>query len=456
MTSKQRKIHVTSSYREKNLSPSLNNEQHKIDRNKHIIGVVGLGYVGLPVAVGFSDKFKVIGFDIDDHKIKSLQKNIDMTGEITEEELKKANIHFTSKSNHLSSCDFIIVAVPTPLTPDKKPDLTFLEKASMMIGTQIKPQTTIIYESTVFPGATEDVCIPLLEKASSLTAGVDFHVGYSPERINPGDREHTFKQNNKIVSGQNEIALSKIFSLYKQVIKGEVFKVSSIKVAEAAKVVENTQRDINIALMNELSLIFDTLNIDTQEVLQAASTKWNFLPFEPGLVGGHCIGVDPYYLIYRANNEGLNAPLISAAREINDYMPIFIVSSLLNLLVKYKYNLKELHINVFGITFKENTPDLRNSKALEIVDQLQGLGISIDVYDPLVTTDDIHGSNISLKSIQDLKPADVCLYTVAHEDIKKNTISSLYSFIKRDGILLDIKGIIPQENIHEDTIVWRL
>src|SRR5699024_8796282 len=208
--------------------------------------------------------------------------------------------------------------------------------------------------------------------------------------------------------------------------------------------------------MNELSLIFDTLNIDTQEVLQAASTKWNFLSFEPGLVGGHCIGGDPYYLIYRANNERLNAPLISAAREINDYIPSFIVSSLLNLIVKYKYNIKELHINVFGITFKENTPDLRNSKALEIVDQLQGLGISIDVYDPFVTTDDIHGSNISLKSIQDLKPADVCLYTVAHEDIKKNTISSLYSFIKRDGILLDIKGIIPQENIHEDTIVWRL
>lgn len=431
------------------------------DRNKPIIGVVGLGYVGLPVAIGFAEKYHVIGFDVNHNKVTALRKNIDHTGEFTSKELQSAAIHFTFEEKELRACSLIIVAVPTPITPANEPDLMYLNQASETIGRNLTPETMIVYESTVYPGTTEEVCIPVLEAASSLKAGTHFHVGYSPERINPGDKEHTFQRNKKVIAAQNKHALEKIAAIYQNVLYTKLFRASSIKVAEASKIVENTQRDINIAFMNELSLIFNKLDIDTYEVLEAANTKWNFFPFTPGLVGGHCIGVDPYYLIYKSKLAGYSPDFLSSARAINDDMPAYVVQSLLQLIVTHRLNVQNIRVTILGITFKENLPDIRNSKAIEIVDQLQRLGLTVQAYDPHVsqaqldTLDSI--STINLKEYHQLDKANIVIAAVPHQAFTLTSDHFLQTLLAdNQGIIMDLKGIISRDSVPINTTLWRM
>ena len=423
-----------------------------------IIGVTGLGYVGLPVALGFSEKYKVIGYDINEERVGSLANHHDRNGESSSEDLRNSQIDFTTDQAKLNSCHVIIVAVPTPVSIDLEPDFTFLKNVSITIGRNMAKGTIVVYESTVYPGATEEVCIPILEEESGLKAGKDFFVGYSPERINPGDKEQTFHTINKIVSAQDEQTLDKIHNLYQSVISSEIFKAPSIKVAEAAKVIENTQRDINIAFMNEVSLIFNKLNINIHEVIEAASTKWNFLPFYPGLVGGHCIGVDPYYLIHKAKTIGCNPRFISTAREINDRIPEYIVHSLLKLVTLQKMNLENLTVTVLGVTFKQNIPDTRNSKALEIVDQLQDLGVNVQVCDPHVQDNIfIDHTNVNLKEFHQLKKSDVVIYAVPHSFFTDLPVRSILSQLKdKKGIIMDIKGVLSPSDISEPMVLWSL
>lgn len=331
-----------------------------------IIGIVGLGYVGLPVAVAFGKEHQIVGFDINENRISTLKQKIDYTNEVTTEELEEASIEFTSDASKLKKTDFIIVAVPTPINEHNQPDLTPLVKASEEVGKNLSKGTIVVFESTVYPGATEEVCIPVLERFSGMKCGMDFFVGYSPERINPGDKKHTFTTIIKVVSGQNPEVLEIVADTYASVVKAGVHRASSIKVAEAAKVIENTQRDVNIALMNELALIFDRLGIDTTEVLEAAGTKWNFLNFSPGLVGGHCIGVDPYYLTYKAQAVGYQPDVILAGRRINDELGKFIARTLVKKLIKAGIVVQGATVTVLGLTFKENVPDLRNSKVIDV------------------------------------------------------------------------------------------
>ncbi|MDY0410353.1 nucleotide sugar dehydrogenase [Paracerasibacillus soli] len=327
-----------------------------IRTKKFKIGVVGLGYVGLPIARTLAEKYDVIGFDINEGKIKELRRGYDQTGQFSKKALSLDTLHFFTDETKLSACDYLIVTVPTPLTKANEPNLSFLKDATSTIGKNLSRKTTVIFESTVYPGTTEEICIPILETESQLVAGKDFYVGYSPERINPGDEEHVFKNTPKIVAGQNKEALQKVVSLYQKVIEANLHEAPSIKVAEAAKILENTQRDVNIALMNEFSLICHKLNINTLDVIAAAKTKWNFTPFTPGLVGGHCISIDPYYLIYKAKRAGYHPQLLSSARQINDSISSYIVSSLLALVVSHKLDVKQLKVALLGVTFKENIP----------------------------------------------------------------------------------------------------
>lgn len=457
----ERKLAMTNRKNKKHVEEIDSFLEEDKNRNKQTIGIVGLGYVGLPVAVGFAKAYHVIGFDVNQHKLEALQKNVDHTGEFSTEELKDADIHFTSKEQELCTCRYIIVTVPTPITSTNEPDLTFLKQASVMIGRNLTPGTIIVYESTVYPGTTEEICIPVLETDSNLKAGVDFHVGYSPERINPGDKEHTFTGNNKVISAQNAYALEKIASLYQSVLHAKLFKASSMKVAEACKIIENAQRDINIAFMNELSLIFNKLDIDTYEVLEAANTKWNFLPFTPGLVGGHCISVDPYYLIYKAKLAGYSSTFLSAARAINDDMPAYVVQSLLQLIIMRKLNVQNIRITVLGITFKENLPDIRNSKSIEIVDQLQQLGLNVQICDPYVTQEKLNkldiSSTIDLKAYDQLDKADIVIAAVPHQAFKLQNSDFLKELLPNNqGIIMDLKGVILKSSVPEDTTLWRL
>ena len=351
--------------------------------SKRKIGIIGLGYVGLPVAVAFGEKQPVIGFDINPNRIQTLQKHIDYTGEVSEEQLKNTQIEYTENPKRINDCDFIIVTVPTPIDNANNPDLTPLIKATEMVGENLQKGAIVVYESTVYPGATEEVCIPILEKKSGLKAGEGFSVGYSPERINPGDKEHNFKNIVKVVSGQNEETLNIIANVYEMVVETEVYRAPSIKVAEASKVIENTQRDLNISLMNELAIICHRLGIDTMDVLKAAGTKWNFLRFTPGLVGGHCIGVDPYYLTYKAESIGYYPEVILAGRRINDNMAQFIGTSLIDLMIQKGISIQQSRITILGVTFKENVPDVRNSKIFDIIKQLQELKIEVQCIDPL-------------------------------------------------------------------------
>lgn len=422
------------------------------------IGVVGLGYVGLPIAVACAKMYNVIGFDTNEQKIQLLTDHTDPTGETSTETLQDASIHFTSTQSDITHCDYIIVAVPTPITKNKIPDLASLVEASTTIGKYLSPGTVIIYESTVYPGTTDDICIPILETYSSLTAGKDFLVGYSPERINPGDKEHTFERNNKVVSGQNEHALKKVTKLYESVIEGNIHQAPSMAVAEASKIVENAQRDINIAFMNELSIIFNTLDLDTNEVLKASETKWNFLPFTPGLVGGHCIGVDPYYLIYKSQRAGYHPTFLASAREINDFIPQYIVQQFLYIIAKHAYNLKDFRITVLGVTFKENIPDLRNSKALEIVQQLENLQMNVQLCDPHVEAQELRKyTDFPLKTYDKLEKTDAIIIPVPHDAFssKYDKLSS-HLFTDNKGIIMDIKGILSPADIPNSIIYWNL
>lgn len=420
------------------------------------IAVVGLGYVGLPVAVSFGTKHKVIGYDINNNRIQELQDNYDRTNEVTSTKLGESNIYFTSDKEQLKKADFIIVAVPTPINKNKQPDLKPLIKASESVGSVIQQDTIVVYESTVFPGATMEECVPVLEKSSGLQSGKEFFVGYSPERINPGDKIHTFESITKVVSGQTPEVLDIVANVYNSVVKAGVHKASSIKVAEAAKVIENTQRDVNIALMNELALIFDKAGIDTREVLKAAGTKWNFLNFSPGLVGGHCIGVDPYYLTHKAQELGHHPEVILSGRRINDGMSDYIVSTIIKLMIKKGILNNNSIINFLGLTFKENTPDLRNTKVIEIINGLLEYGIKVNTNDVVASPEEaMNHYNIELKDKNQLDKSDVLVFAVAHQNYLDKKLEYL-SLLKDDGIIIDIKGIIEEKDLQMNQSLWRL
>jgi UDP-N-acetyl-D-galactosamine dehydrogenase len=423
---------------------------------KKNIAVVGLGYVGLPVAVAFGKENKVIGFDVNTQRIEELINNIDCTNEVTINELKEANIKFTNDKKELTTADFIIVAVPTPIDEHNQPDLTPLIKASETVGTVLQRGTIVVFESTVYPGATEEVCVPILEKESKFEYGKDFYVGYSPERINPGDTTHRFTTIKKIVAGQNETITNEMAEVYGSVIEAGVYKASSIKVAEAAKVIENTQRDVNIALMNELAIIFNQLDIDTSEVLKAAGTKWNFLNFKPGLVGGHCIGVDPYYLTYKAESIGYHPEVILSGRRINDNIAKFIALNIIKALIKQGITIQGAKVNVYGLTFKENCPDLRNTKVIQVIKELREYGLEIYSHDPVadkVEATKIYG--IELQDFETLPQADVAIFAVAH-DLYLQQKQSYLNLIKDKGVICDVKAIIADDDVKATQYLWRL
>jgi len=411
------------------------------------IGVVGLGYVGLPLAVAFSKKFDVIGLDIDESRILELNQGNDSTLEVDSSELNASSrIVFTSDTQDLEECNFIIVTVPTPVTLDNIPDLDPLINASKAIGKILKEGTTVIYESTVFPGATEEICAPILEKESNLRLNTDCYVGYSPERINPGDKDHRISDIIKVTSGSTPEIAEVIDQLYSSIIAAGTHKASSIKIAEAAKVIENTQRDINIALINELSIIFNNLNIDTQEVLEAAGTKWNFLPFQPGLVGGHCIGVDPYYLTYKSEEMGYSPKVILAGRNLNDDMGSFIASRLIEAMEEKKINIESANILVMGFTFKENCPDTRNTKVIDIIQNVSKLVSRVDCYDPWVDSNEVK-RKYQINQIDELKndEYDAIVLSVAHKKIIKLGSKKIRKFGKVNHVLYDLKYLFNKD-----------
>ena len=423
------------------------------------IAVVGLGYVGLPIAVEFGKQAPVIGFDINKNKIDELKRGLDRTGEVSEDDLKSTQVQFTSEPVDLKSADFIIVAVPTPINESLQPDLKALRMCSEMIGANMSPGTIVVYESTVYPGVTEEVCLPILEKKSGLKAGVDFKVGYSPERINPGDKEHTLAKIVKVVSAQDAESLDIVAETYGMVVKAGIHRAASIKVAEAAKVIENTQRDLNIALMNELALIFHRLDIDTKAVLDAAGTKWNFLKFSPGLVGGHCIGVDPYYLTAKAESVGYHPQVILSGRRINNGMGKFVAEQTMKLLSQLSRPATELTVGVLGLTFKENVPDLRNSKVPDIIRELREYGVKVLVHDPLAEHEEaVAEYGIHLTDWKQLKGLDGLVLAVAHKAYVQMDVAELLKPLRsRDnGVLIDVKSILNPGQIPGSLKYWRL
>ncbi|MCM3639279.1 nucleotide sugar dehydrogenase [Sporosarcina luteola] len=422
------------------------------------IAVIGLGYVGLPVAVAFGKKHPVIGFDINEHRISALQTGVDYTNEVAVDDLREAQIDFTSDSDRLKESDFLIVSVPTPITAHKQPDLSPLLRASETVGKNLQKGAIVVFESTVYPGVTEEECIPELEKHSGLKSGVDFFVGYSPERINPGDKEHTFTKITKVVSGQTPEALETIAQVYSDVVQAGVYKASSIRAAEAAKVIENTQRDLNIALMNELALIFDSLGIDTAEVLEAAGTKWNFLKFSPGLVGGHCIGVDPYYLTHKAQTVGHYPEVILAGRRINDGIGRYIARALVKKMIKLNLPVQGAKVTVLGLTFKENVPDLRNSKVIDVIRELQEFGVEVQVADPHADSNEaLSEYQLSLTPYDKLPPADAVVLAVSHMEYVNEGWSQFDRLLKHGkGIVMDIKSVLDKARKPEQIHLWRL
>jgi len=424
---------------------------------KRNISVIGLGYVGLPVAVAFGKKNTTIGFDVNAERIRELREGHDRTGEVTSAELAETDLHFTNSIDELRKADFHIVAVPTPVDDAKRPDLSLLLKASETVAKALKKGDIVVYESTVYPGATEEDCVPVLEKFSGLTFGCDFTVGYSPERINPGDKEHTFTKIKKVVSGSDPATLEVVASVYKSVVTAGVHKAASIKVAEAAKVIENTQRDLNIALMNELALIFDRLGIDTLDVLEAAGTKWNFLPFRPGLVGGHCIGVDPYYLTHKAEKIGYIPQVILAGRRINDGVGQFIAQRTIREMIHAGHNILGSTVTVLGLTFKEDCPDIRNSKVIDIIRELQDYGINVQVHDPLADPIEVqHEYGLDMVSFDQLHPASAVVVAVAHQQYRNMTVTE-YKGLMNGSVLVDVKGMLKQEEVEAQGMrFWRL
>ena len=429
---------------------------------KEKIAVVGMGYVGLPLAVAFAEKgMDVIGFDINQEKINKYIAGEDPTNEVGGERLKKiTNLYFTSNEEELKKARFIIVAVPTPVLKNKMPDLRPVIGATELVGRNLKKGTIVVYESTVYPGVTEEVCLPILEEESRLRAGKDFKIGYSPERINPGDKTHRVENIVKITSGMDKVSSEIIAEVYGTIIKAGIHKATSIKVAEAAKVIENSQRDINIAFVNELALIFDKIGIDTLEVLEAASTKWNFLQFKPGLVGGHCIGVDPYYLANKAEELGYHAEVILSGRKTNDNMGKFIAEKTIKKLIEAGKVVKNSHVLIMGLTFKENCPDLRNSKVEDIIKELKEYSVNVSVTDPLANKSEaVKEYGVELKPIEDIKEIDALIIAVAHNEYKKLNIKTFKEKFKdkNNMVLIDIKGILNKEEvITEGYKFWRL
>ena len=410
------------------------------------IGVVGLGYVGLPLAIAFSKKYQVVGLDINAARIAELTSGHDSTLEVEPSDLKNSKVLFTADSQDLKGCDFIIVTVPTPVTASKLPDLSPLIAASSMIGRILERNVTVIYESTVYPGATEEVCVPVLEKESTLRCNKDFFVGYSPERINPGDKEHRINDIIKVTSGSTPEIAEKIDQLYGSIISAGTHKASSIKVAEAAKVIENTQRDVNIALINELSIIFNSLEIDTEEVLNAAGTKWNFLPFRPGLVGGHCIGVDPYYLTYKSEQVGYSPEIILAGRRLNDGMGKYIANQLLQEMSRRAIKLVDARVLVMGLTFKENCPDMRNTKVIDIIDELSQSVHSVECYDPWVNEEAVKDQyQVNQIKRPDDDRYDAIVLAVAHQKFHELGLEKIRKFGKSEHVLYDLKYLFSKE-----------
>jgi len=422
------------------------------------ISVVGLGYVGLPVAVAFGGTGRVVGFDVDIVRVKELGAGHDRTREVNGESLKAADIHFTCDADDLRRADFHIIAVPTPVDDAKKPDLGPLLAASRRVGAALEPGDIVVFESTVYPGATEEECVPELERASGLRCGEQFHVGYSPERINPGDREHGFQDIVKVVSGQDDATLDTVSRVYESVVRAGVHRAPSIRVAEAAKVIENTQRDLNIALMNELALIFERMDIDTRDVLAAASSKWNFLPFKPGLVGGHCIGVDPYYLTHKAAVLNYYPQVILAGRRINDGMGAFVASQTIKCLIQRGQGVKGGVATVLGMAFKENVSDLRNTRVIDIVRELAEYGLEVQVADPLADVGEtLKEYQLKLTPRDELMPADCVVLAVAHDEYVDSGWELVSKLLKDgDGVVIDVGGVLPRDSKPEGVRLWRL
>lgn len=435
----------------------------KILNKEEMISVIGIGYVGLPLAVAFAEKgIKVTAFDVNEIKIQEYKDGHDSTNEIGNEKLQKVRgIEFTSNPEELKKSKFHIVAVPTPILQSKIPDLGPIKGASTIVGQNLMKGSIVVYESTVYPGATEEVCIPILEKESGLKCGIDFKVGYSPERINPGDRVHRVENITKITSGIDEESAEIIAQVYEIIILAGVHRASSIKVAESAKVIENSQRDINIAFMNELSLILDKMDIDTKEVLEAAGTKWNFLPFKPGLVGGHCIGVDPYYLAYKAGELGHQAQVILAGRKTNDGMGKYIAEKAVKKMIATGRKIKGAHVMILGITFKEDCPDLRNSKVVDIINELKEYGVSVSVTDPIANPEEaLKEYGVKLEKYDDIKNIDAVIIAVGHKEYMFLDTEHLKSFYKYDvekPVIIDVKDILDKKEIlKQDYEFWRL
>lgn len=436
---------------------------NKLKERKSTLSVIGLGYVGMPLAIAFSKKINVIGYDSNSEKINLYLKGIDPTNEVGDNEIQDTQMTFTDDVKKLKKSNFHILAVPTPINQDKTPNLNPIISATKTVAQNLTKGSIIVYESTVYPGVTEDICIPLIEKESGLIHGVDFYVGYSPERINPGDRVNTLEKIVKIVSASHEDVLDEIASVYELIIEAGVHKASSIKVAEAAKVVENSQRDINIAFMNELALVFDRMDIDSHDVIEAMNTKWNALGFTPGLVGGHCIGVDPYYFVYQAENLGYHSQIISAGRKINDGMGEFIADKIIKHLVITGKKPKESRVVILGATFKEHTPDTRNSKVEDIVKRLEEYTIQPILVDPWAAKDDINDIySLELTDISSISDADCLVFAVAHNEFRKLTndqISAMFdhSLINDERVIIDIKSILDKEYFTtEGYKFWRL
>ncbi|MCL2407382.1 MAG: nucleotide sugar dehydrogenase [Defluviitaleaceae bacterium] len=435
---------------------------YELKSGKKALAVVGLGYVGMPLAVAFSKKVSTIGFDVNIEKIDTYKNGIDPTNEVGDDEIKSCSVEFTSDEARLKEANFIIVSVPTPLASDNTPDLTAVASASEMIGRNLSKDSIIVYESTVYPGVTEDICIPILEKSSGYRCGMDFKVGYSPERINPGDKVHRLENIVKIVSGMDEESLEDIARIYELIIEAGVHKVSCMKVAEACKVVENSQRDVNIAFMNELAMVFDRMNINTQEVLDAMNTKWNALRFHPGMVGGHCIGVDPHYFIYEAEKLGYHSQLILSGRRINEKMSTFVGDAVIKQLVLAGKNVRQANVAVLGLTFKEDCPDIRNSKVVDLVNYLRSYGIRPFVYDPNASTEEAKREyDIDITDIENMPKLDCMVFAVAHKEFRSMGMSQIEAlfgdFPNNEKIIIDVRSMLDKNAIDGcDYRYWRL
>lgn len=459
------------------------NLYEKIVYKEEKISLVGLGYVGMPIAVAFAKKVDVIGFDVNKQKIELYKSGIDPTKEVGNEVVKNTTIEFTSNEARLREAKFHIVAVPTPVNDDHTPDLTPVESASRTLGRNLMKGSIVVFESTVYPGVTEDICVPILERESGLKCGVDFKVGYSPERINPGDKVHRLETIIKVVAGQDEETLDIAAKVYELVVEAGVYKAASIKVAEAAKVIENSQRDINIAFMNELSIIFNKMGIDTKAVLEAAGTKWNFLKFQPGLVGGHCIGVDPYYLTYKAEQMGYHSQIILSGRKINDDMGKYVAESTVKNMIKANKQINGAKVAIFGVTFKENCPDVRNTKVIDVIKELEEYGVDVRVVDPQADKEDLWQEyRINLCEVEEIKEMDAVIFAVPHDEFKaiqlkevkamfettRNVNSEFFKeiavtsefdldFKRKESVLIDLKGIFNRKEAEDaGFLYWRL